>query len=135
MRITKPLSILLLSFCTFIIFQSCQNELDTVPVDTGKVEILKAPKVTAWSGNNNFNRYATRASEGKFYNIKELEELEGKGEENPSEVDSYWDKKPQITDRDESVSQNEFDYVMDYIKDHLDEASEYSLSTYFIQNV
>lgn len=131
MRITKPLSILLLSFCTFIIFQSCQNELDTVPMDPGKVGILKAPKVTAWSGNNNFNRYATRASNGNFYNIKELEDRN----EIPSEVDSYWDKRPQTTDRGESVSPDEFDYVMDYIKDHLDEASEYSLLNYFIQNV
>ena len=135
MRITKPLSILLLSFCTFIIFQSCQNELDTVPVDTGKVEILKAPKVTAWSGNNNFNRYATRASEGDFYNIKELEEALKEQNEIPSEVDSYWDKRPQSTDKGESVSKNEFDYVMAYIMAHLDEASEYSLSKYFIQNV
>lgn len=48
----------------------------------------------------------------------------------------YFDYAPTKTDRDEQVSQAEYEYVINYIKDHPDEGgTTCDLRTYFIQNV
>lgn len=48
----------------------------------------------------------------------------------------YFDNAPSTTDRGEMVSQDEYEFVMNYIKTHPDEGgTECNLTTYFIQNV
>lgn len=118
--------------------QSCSNEAEGLISSPSTATILKTPKMSAWSGSNEFGMFMSnksRATDGKFYNLREIEESgDYSADEN---LNKYWDKRPNKShDRDESVSQAEMDFVVEYIKQHFDEAQNSNqLSNYFIQNV
>lgn len=119
--------------------QSCSNEFTPLLPDDETFSLLKAPTITAWSGDQTFPANGrmgiSRATSGKYYDLSEYEQAdEASFDEN---LTKYWDKRPaQSDDRGENVSQNEMDYVMAYIRAHMDEATPSNqLSTYFVQNV
>lgn len=113
---------------------SCTNELDaptaggnTPGNTTTGVNIVKAPDVVAWSGEqtlgNNYgvNRYSTRSG-------------------NPSITKWQWDTQitgwPETTGRGEQVSEEEYFYVMKYLSEHPNEGYlNVNYQSYFLQNV
>lgn len=69
-----------------------------------------------------------------YYKVQDWENTTK--EHMPAEYAQYVDKAPAKTDRGESVSQDEYDYVMAYLAEHPNEGGlTCNLTTYFIQNV
>ena len=71
---------------------------------------------------------------GNYYKVQDWENTTP--EHMPAEYAQYADNAPAKTDRDESVSKDEYNFVMKYLAEHPDEGgTECDLTTYFIQNV
>lgn len=71
---------------------------------------------------------------GNYYKVQDWENTTP--EHMPAEYAQYADNAPAKTDRDESVSTDEYNFVMKYLAEHPDEGgTECDLTTYFIQNV
>ena len=69
-----------------------------------------------------------------YYKVQDWENTTK--EHMPAEYAQYVDNAPSTTDRGESVSQDEYDYVMAYLAEHPNEGGlTCNLTTYFIQNV
>lgn len=101
--------------------------------------IAKAPEMIAYSGEHYWGTTSgTRATNPDWQQYMKVQDKENK---NWSDWDiqndpyyPYKDNAPSKTDRGESVSQAEYDYVMEYIRTHQG-GLECHLTTYFIQNV
>lgn len=119
---------------------SCSNELEQPKIPAGaKSMLVKAPEMKAYSGQHFWtSAAATRAVDASWEQYKKVQDNENKDwndwekENNP--YYQYKDNAPSKTDRGESVSQAEYDYVMEYIRTHQG-GDECHLTTYFIQNV
>lgn len=122
---------------------SCDNSLvlPIPPTQDSTINVVKTPDVMAYSGNQTFGgTIYTRSASQPDVTIK-VQDNQEKGEWMLQQ--DYWkgyykalDNAPQTTDRGESVSQSEYDYVMEYLQKHPNEGyNEVDLTTYFLQNV
>lgn len=134
---------------------SCKNELTPQPVqpnDSTYVALAKAPEFVAWSGDQNIvptrsysvtrgysmqTRTTDAAVGSNYFKVVDYENADRNWLQSTyPELARYIDNAPQKTDRGESVSQHEFDIVMDYLVNHPDEGSLIcNMENYFIQNV
>lgn len=125
---------------------SCTNEEPVPPYQT--VNPVKNPVVTVWSGNQTFGNSSnpkfigSRSTSsdltvnGNYFKICDYGNKSDWMRDNYPDLYNYYDNAPKTTDRGESVSQHEYDVVMEYLKTHPNEGStECDLTTYFIQNV
>ena len=105
---------------------SCTNELVLPVVDEG-IDVCKSPELMI---------YTRALGQPGYWKVQDYREKSDWMKDNMPEFYQYFDNAPQTTDRGESVSQAEFDFVMAYIKAHPEEGGkECNLTDYFIQNV
>lgn len=145
---TLPMCVALLSAVTL---QSCSNS-DSVDDTTGNkpsTSALFAPAksadVTVYSGSNTLFATTsaatkagaiTRAGDAAFAYYKVQDYQNTTKEHMPAAYAAYVDNAPKTTDRGEWVSQAEYDFVINYLKEHPNEGSTTcDLTSYFIQNV
>lgn len=139
----KPLkfTILATGLMAMAVLGSCTNELEPTRIQTGNRNMLaKAPEMMAYTGQHHWGTStSTRASETNWQQYKKVQDYDNKNSWSEWDIanDPYYpykDNAPAKTDRGESVSQAEYDYVMEYIRTHQG-GVECHLDTYFIQNV
>lgn len=137
-------------------FASCTNQLNEADLNLpnqnlgSSFNVVKSPDVIAWSGSQNLGnarsainqRMATRASELHYTKYLKCQDFQNNyywsdwAIQNYPEMYAAKDFMPATTDRGESVSTNEYNYVMNYLREHPNEGgTECNLTTYFIQNV
>lgn len=113
----------IVSLTVLLSLNSCDNSLtyEPNPNDSIQVQLVREPDVTAYSGGKVLgNTFATRAG-STLTKWQSDTKIEG------------W---PETTDRNQAVSQAEYNYVMDYLSKHPDEGyTECELTTYFLQLV
>ena len=123
------------------LLSSCSMEDDAFVRDRGM--LAGKPKVTAYSGNHFWGAptgiVATRAQDLDWTRYKKVQDNENNNWDDPWQQQNnpyypYRNNAPQKTDRGESVSTAEYEYVIEYIRTHQG-GLECNLSTYFIQNV
>lgn len=89
---------------------------------------------TGDNGNENQGQGTDVNVNGNYFKVQDYENTTK--EHMPEVYAQYVDKAPAKTDRGESVSQAEYDYVMWYLAEHPNEGGlTCDLTTYFIQNV
>lgn len=133
-------------------FAACTNELGDPSFDKGDgvIRLVRDPEVIAWSGNQTLTPgtdYATRgysmqtrATETPWERYKKVQDYDNKTSWSDWDIQNdpyypYKDNAPsKSADRGESVSQAEYEFVMEYIRTH-EGGTECNLNTYFIQNV
>jgi len=141
----KKTSIWSLALVAFLggFFAACSSddEVENVDLNAFTIKPAKAPDFQIFSnGNLLSSSFGTRADvqvNGNYFKIQDW----GGGKSDWMEqtypvLFQYFDNAPAKTDRDEQVSTDEMNFVMDYIKNHPDEGgTTCNLTTYFIQNV
>ena len=136
--LSKSLMLMLAALAVGMV-SSCSN--DDESSSSYKIKPVKSPDFVMYSGKtvlkSTFGNVGTRATVNVDY-FKIQDFGGGKSEWMHSTYPvlyQYFDNAPAKTDRDEQVSTDEYNYVMNYIKTHPDEGGkECTLTTYFIQN-
>lgn len=121
---------------------SCSNDDETSPSINNQFTFTpaKTPDFRAYSGDAIILSAGTRADVQVNVNYFKIQDFGGGKsqwmKDNYSVLYDSFDNAPTKTDRDEQVSQAEYNFVINYIKNHPDEGGKIcNLTTYFIQNV
>ncbi len=128
-----------------VLVTSCSNEInvDALPSDPEsdqEIKLVKSPEFKLSSGsllNATFNATQDAQVNVNYFKIQDFGGGKSDWMKNQYPVlYSYFDNAPSKTDRDEQVSQAEYQAVMAYLAAHPNEGSTTcDLTTYFIQNV
>lgn len=127
----KIIRIFMLMVLSLVGYTACTNELTYVPENkVDSINLVKSPDMLAWSGQELL---------GTTFNTRSYSYTMTRSGE-PSLTKWQWDTNiegwPAETDRQQAVSQSEFNYVMEYLANHPNEGyTECELSTYFLQLV
>ena len=134
-------------------FASCNSEsgYDEPEVNPNSaIKLAKAPDFILYSGGNvlaNTSAVKTNGMRGvaimvgsNYYKVQDYNADKSKWSDwektNRAVLYQYIDNAPAKTDRGEQVSQAEYEYVMNYLKNHPNEGGTVcNLTTYYIQNV
>lgn len=126
---------------------SCSNEINVDALPSGsdsdqEIKLVKSPEFKLSSGslfNATFNATQDVQVNVNYFKIQDFPPKSQWNDwmiENRSALYNCIDNAPAKTDRDEQVSQAEYEFVMAYLADHPNEGSiTCDLTTYFIQNV
>lgn len=140
LRKSLKLSMMALGVLTGGLLTSCSNDFEPTDIKNGNM-LAKAPQMIAYSGNHTWGTTSngTRATDADWQKYKKVQDYDNKNNWSDWDIQNdpyypYKDNAPSKSDRGESVSQAEYDYVMEYIRTHQG-GVECHLDTYFIQNV
>lgn len=148
MKIFKTLASMTAVVLTVAGMSSCTSEEPIVSSGkTDAISILKAPKVIAYSGDHEWGKGGRAQSKvisraGTHYTEKVADYPidksgwnENMQQQHPDMFEA-WEYAPKTTDRGEFVSTEEYNFVMQYIREHPDEGGLMAdLDKYFIQYV
>ena len=139
-QILSKVSLIMLAGLAAGFVSSCSSD-DDAAVSSYTLTPVKTPDFIFYSGSTTLGTTfipGTRVTvNGNYFKIQDF----GGGKSEWMQTTypvlyQYFDNAPSTTDRGESVSKAEYEYVIDYIKNHPDEGgTECNLTTYFIQNV
>lgn len=139
MRKNLKFPILALGVIAGGLLSSCTVDVENDFTHSGNM-LAKAPEVKAYSGDHYWGApTGTRAMETNWQQYKKVQDYDNKTTWTDWDIqyDPYYpfkDYAPAKTDRGESVSQAEYEYVIEYIRTHQG-GDECHLTTYFIQDV